>query len=232
MNTLNQKNKKMNKNIYILIIGLLFSANTFAQGTITGFVIDPPAPTTTDIVKVYANVMFTTMGCAVDNQNHSTSGSSTTGYAHHCLGMLTAICNTTDTFNLGMLPAGMHTFNMTLTSGIGGPPCTPGFIADDNDNITFTVTTATGIVDMQNSKNIIVYPNPLHTNATFKIDAEIKITNAELRITDVIGRVVKTISSIQTNEFTLEREKLSDGVYFYQLIQENATIAKGKLVIE
>ena len=220
------------KNIYTLIIGLLFSANSFAQGTITGFVIDPPAPTTTDIVKVYVSLQFTSMSCNVDNQGHSTSGSATTAYALHCVGMLSAICNTVDTFNLGMLPAGLNTFSMTLSSGFGGPPCSPGIIPDDNGNTTFTVTTATGIIDMQNSKNISLYPNPLHTNATIKIDPAVKLTNAELRITDVMGRVVKIIRSIQTNEFTFEREKLSDGVYFYQLIQDNEMIAKGKLVIE
>lgn len=222
----------MNKNIYTLIIGLLFSANTFGQGTIVAFTIDPPSPTTTDVVKVYVDLMFTSMSCDVDNQGHSTAGSTTSAYAHHCVGMLTAICNTIDTFNLGMLPAGSHLFDLTLTSGSGGPPCSPGIIPDDQRNTTFTVTTATGIVDMQNSKNILVYPNPLHTNATIKIDPAVKLTNAELKITDVMGRVVKTISSIQTNEFTFEREKLSDGVYFYQLMQDNEMVAKGKLVIE
>lgn len=222
----------MKKNIYTLIIGLLFSANTFAQGTIMGFVIDPPAPTTTDIVKVYVALQFTSMSCDVDNQGHSTAGSTTNAYALHCVGMLSAMCNSIDTFNLGMLPAGSHLFDMTLSSGSGGPPCTPGIIPDDQRNTTFTVTTATGVVDMQNSKNILVYPNPLHTNGTIKIDPAVKLTNAELKITDVMGRVVKTISLIQTNEFTFEREKLSDGVYFYQLIQDNEIIAKGKLVIE
>jgi hypothetical protein len=220
------------KKIYVLLFALSISTFSFSQGVIQGFTIDPAAPTTTDVVKVYVDVMFTTMGCAVDNQNHSTAGSSTTGFAHHCLGMLTAICNTTDTFNLGMLPAGMHTFNMTLTSGIGGPPCTPGFIADDNGSITFTVTTATGISDYMGLNTITIYPNPLQTNATIVVDPKIKIKTAEFKIVDLMGRIVKTIGSIQTNEFTFDREQLSNGVYFYQLIQDETVISNGKLVIE
>lgn len=220
------------KKIYVFILGILFSANSFAQGTIVGFTIDPPAPTTTDIVKVYVDLMFTSMGCAADNQGHSTAGTTTTAYALHCVGMLSAICNTTDTFNLGMLPAGLHTFNMTLSSGMGGPPCSPGIIPDDNGNTTFTVTTATGIADWQNSNAISIFPNPMNTTTTIKVDPSIKIKNAELKILDVMGRTVKVISSLQNNEFTFEREKLSNGIYFYQLTQENEIIAKGKLVVE
>ncbi len=220
------------KNIYTLTIGILFSLNTFAQGTIMGFSIDPPAPTTADIVKVYVGVQFTSMSCNLDNQGHSTTGSSTSAYAHHCLGMLTAMCNTIDTFNLGMLPAGPHLFDLTLTSGSGGPPCTPGIVPDDQRNTTFTVTLATGISNHNQSSNINIFPNPIHTTATIQINEQLKFKNAEMKIMDVTGRVVKTISAIQNNEFSFDRDKLSDGIYFYQLIQDGSVISNGKLVIE
>lgn len=220
------------KKLYALIFGILFSANTFAQGTILGFTIDPPAPTTADIVKIYAAVQFTSMSCDVDNQGHSTAGSNTSAYAHHCVGMLTAICNTIDTFNLGMLPAGSHLFDLTLTSGSGGPPCTPGIVPDDQRNTTFTVTLATGIANYDLLNNVSIFPNPINTTATIQINETLKIKNAELKIVDVMGRTVKTISSIQSNEFTFDRDKLSDGIYFYELVQNGEVIGKGKLMIE
>lgn len=221
----------MNK-LYFFIFGILFSANSFAQGTILGFTIDPPAPTTADVVKVYVGVQFSSMACTLDNQGHSTTGSTTSAYAHHCLGMLTAMCNAIDTFNLGMLPAGSHVFDMTLTSGSAGPPCTPGIVPDDQRNTTFTVTLATGIANYNLSQNINIFPNPINTTATIKINERLKVKNAEMKIVDITGRVVKTISSIQTNEFTFDRDKLSDGIYFYQLIQNGTVISNGKLVIE
>ena len=112
------------KKLYTFILGAAFTLNAFSQGQIIGFTVDPASPTTTDNVFVYVDVMFTSGGCDLDNQGSSTSGSSSTGYALHCVGMLTVICNAIDTFNLGMLPAGPHTFSMTLSSGSGGPPCT------------------------------------------------------------------------------------------------------------
>jgi len=55
--------------------------------------------------------------------------------------MLTTICNTIDTFVISPLAAGTYSFDLTLTSGFGGPPCTPGFVPDDNQLFTFIVTT-------------------------------------------------------------------------------------------
>ena len=216
----------------MIFFGVLFSASTFAQGGIVSFTIDPPSPSTADFVKVYVDIMFSYGGCDIDNQGHSTAGSNTSAYAHHCVGMLTVICNVVDTFDLGYLPAGSHLFDMTLTSGSGGPPCTPGIVPDDQRNTTFTVTPATCIIDPQDPFSAVVYPNPLQESATVKIDPIIKLTNAEFKVTDVMGRTVKVIEEIQSNEFTFDRDNLTIGIYFYHLTQKNQIITNGKLVIE
>ena len=80
--------------------------------------------------------------------------------------------------------------------------------------------------------NINIFPNPINTTATIQINEQMKVKNAEMKIIDIMGRTVKTISSIQSNEFTFDRDKLSDGIYFYQLSQGNEIIAKGKMLIE
>ena len=60
--------------------------------------------------------------------------------AQHCLGVLASICNITDTFVILPLSAGTYTFDLTLTSGFGGPPCNAGGSVDDNQNFQFTVS--------------------------------------------------------------------------------------------
>lgn len=219
------------KNIFSFVLGIALTTGAFAQGNIIGITIDPPAPTTASFVKVYVGAQFSSMSCPVDNQAHSTTGSTTTAHAHHCLGMLSAICNNIDTFALGYLPAGSHLFNMTLTSGFGGPGCTAGIVPDDNGNITFTVTAATGISDY-NASDLQFYPNPVHSSATVKINPLLKVNNAELRIVDVMGRTVKLIGDIQANEFEIQRDELPSGVYFYQLGQNNSILTKGKFIID
>ena len=220
------------KKLYTLLSAIAISATVSAQGTIMGFMVSPPAPTTMDNVYMYVNVQFGSSNCDVDTQGHSTSTGSTSAYAHHCLGMLSAICNHIDTFNLGMLPAGPHVFDMTLTSGFGGPGCTAGIVPDDNRNTTFTVTTATGISHLQSDENLVsLFPNPVTTTATIRISNRAKLQNAELKIMDVTGRTVRTIPNIQSNEIPVTKEDLPSGVYFYQLTEAGESV-KGKFVVQ
>lgn len=220
------------KKLYTFFLGAAFTANVYSQGQITGFTVDPVSPTTTDNVFIYVDVMFTSGGCDLDGQGSSTTGSTTTGYAHHCVGMLTVICTATDTFNLGMLPAGPHTFNMTLSSSSGGPPCPPAILPDDIDSVTFTVTTATSISSVQNVADLIsIYPNPVSSTATILITEKLKLKNGELKIMDAMGKNVRTISAIHTNEILLNKEELPAGIYFYQLTEGNESVT-GKFVIE
>ncbi|CAN5446983.1 hypothetical protein BH10BAC1_BH10BAC1_06880 [soil metagenome] len=220
------------KKLYTLFIAILFTGNSFAQGQIMSFIVSPASPTTTDFVKVYVTVQFGSGGCTVSNQGSGTTGSVSTGYALHCLGMLSMICATVDSFNLGYLPAGPHVFNFTLSSGFGGPPCSPGFAPDDIDSVNFVVAGPTGISSIANNKLVSISPNPMHSSAIFKIDASIKLKNATLKIVDVTGRTVKIIEGIEINEIEINRNEINNGIYFYSLIEAEQVISKGKLVIE
>lgn len=220
------------KKLYTFIFGILLAANIFAQGQIQSFVVSPSAPTTADDVKIYATVMFTTGGCAVANQGSGTTGSVSTGYALHCLGMLSMICYATDTFDLGFLPVGPHVFKFTLSSGMGGPPCSPGFAPDDNDSVNFTVLSPTGISSIADNRLVSISPNPMHTSSIIKIDAALKLNNAQLKIVDVQGKTIRFIEAIETNEILLEKDKMQNGIYFYQLIQNDKILSTGKFVIE
>jgi hypothetical protein len=221
------------KNILSLIFGILFTGTLFAQGSIQGYTIEPPSPGTSDYVRVYVDVMFTSGGCAVYTQGQVTTSNVTDAFALHCLGQLAVICNATDTFNLGYLEAGNHVFNFTLSSGIGGPPCTPGIVADDAGSTNFTVSIGTGIInDEAEVQDIAIYPNPFNTVAKIKIDDELRFNKAEMKIIDFLGRTVKIIDAIQTYEFTLDRVDLVNGIYFYQLTEKEKTLAAGKFIIE
>lgn len=221
------------KNTLSLIFGILFTGTLFAQGSIVGFSIEPPSPNTSDYVRVFVDVMFTSGGCEVDNQGHNTASSVTDAYGHHCLGPLAVICNTTDTFDLGFLQAGNHVFNFTLTSGYGGPPCTPGIVPDDFGSTNFTVSVGTGIINPETGvKDIVISPNPFNETAKIKFGSELRFNSAELKIFDFLGRTVRIINTVQANEFTLTRDDLVNGIYFYRLTEKENTLAAGKFIIE
>ena len=220
------------KNLVLTISTFLLSINLYSQGQIMSITVDPANPTTNDLVTVYVDLMFSSGGCDMDNQGNSTAGNTTTAYALHCVGMLTVMCDVTDTFDLGNLQAGNHTFNFTLSSGSGGPGCSPGIVPDDTDSFNFTVTQALGIEDPENNTKVTFYPNPMNEMATLKINESVDIENLRLEILDATGRVVMVKENIYSNEILIENKNLKFGIYFYRLTENDKLIATDKFVVE
>ena len=159
----------MNKLLLILLyLPIIGFGQTF--GSISSFSISPVNPNNTDTVYIYAELWFCCSNCSLEMKSHSVLGNNIVASTQHCLGMLSTICNTTDTFKLNPLAVGTYTFDLTLSSGFGGPPCTAGVLPDDNDVITFNVVTSVGIDEHTTQKKL-------------------------LRTTDVFGRETK-----QTNQ--------------------------------
>jgi hypothetical protein len=141
----------------LLLILIALPMIGFGQmlGSISSLTISPANPNNTDTVYIYAELLFTSSGCPLDMKSHSVLGNNIVASTQHCLGMLTAICNTTDTFKLNPLAIGIYTFDLTLSSGFGGPPCTAGIVPDDNDIISFNVVTAVGIEEQTTNKELL-----------------------------------------------------------------------------
>ena len=111
-------------------------------GSITNISCYPANPTTHDTIYLYVDCSFGSSSCDMLTSSHSVTGNTIFASSLHCLGMLTAMCNTTDTFIILPLSVGTYIFNMTLSSGFGGPPCTAGIVADDNQLFSFSVSSA------------------------------------------------------------------------------------------
>ncbi|WP_435413892.1 glycoside hydrolase [Polaribacter aestuariivivens] len=110
-----------------------------------------------------------------------------------------------------------------------------------NKNISYNApaySVTTFVIDVSNSLSVenfkgdevLVYPTPFTTQCTFKLPRN--LSNAELIIYNVIGKEVKKISNINSNEIIVERENLDSGMHFYKLIENNSVISKGFLITE
>lgn len=180
----------------------------FSQGgQIISIYVEPANPTVNDEVTVYADLTFNSSGCPLDYQAFALQTSTFVATAHHCVGLLAAICNTTDTFELGTLPAGAYTFDLTLTSGAGGPNCSPGIVPDDNDQLQFMVSTNVGIDEMESLEDF-VYPNPF----TDQLNLKSALDQAAI-ITDVNG---KTIVEIDAGTTQINLKEIPAGVYLFR----------------
>ena len=124
-------------------------------GSISSLTISPVNPNNTDTLDSSTLRVFTSSGCPLDMKSHSVLGNNIVASTQHCIGIAAAICNTTDTFKINPLAVGTYTFDLTLSSGAGGPPCTAGIVADDNDVITFNVDNSVGIEEQTTKKELL-----------------------------------------------------------------------------
>jgi len=140
------------KKLLLLLIALPMIGFGQMFGSISSFTISPVNPNNTDTVYIYAELWFCCSNCSLDMKSHSVIGNNIVASTQHCLGMASAICNTTDTFKLNPLAPGTYTFDLTLSSGFGNSPCTPGISPDDIDVFTFNVVTSVDIEEHTTNK--------------------------------------------------------------------------------
>ena len=94
-----------------------------------------------------------------------------------------------------------------------------------------------GIPELENNAGISVYPNPFNEKTTLAIQESSIPQNATLKITDLMGQQVRHIfipfgNSTGKREITIDRQNLPSGMYFFQLILDDATVKfGGKLLI-
>jgi hypothetical protein len=63
-----------------------------------------------------------------------------------------------------------------------------------------------------------VYPNPVEEAAILQVTSGTEIRNAELRIYDSFGNIVRTVENINSDRMTIPRENLTQGIYICRLI--------------
>jgi uncharacterized repeat protein (TIGR01451 family) len=96
-----------------------------------------------------------------------------------------------------------------------------------------TLANVSGIKEVLNSDvTVTVYPNPTTDNATFIINSTNLLDNYSFQLTDILGNMVKTISGINGNQFTVSRSGLANGFYFYKIYNNKGVIGVGKIVID
>jgi len=88
-----------------------------------------------------------------------------------------------------------------------------------------------GISELQNSNHFsFAFPNPFSQTATIRFDKE--LYHSSFKLFDIFGQVVNSIENISGKEITISRENLSAGVYFYTVIDKNASLYSGKVIIQ
>jgi hypothetical protein len=140
---------------------------------------------------------------------HITSLSRTTaqlyGYVYHIIG--------TEGSYQGWMP-----FDTTLSNSIF------------DYSILTQNTTISDIKNIQQTdSHIPVYPNPTNNTQTIVIESPDN-ESVSIQLTDIEGRVLKNCFTGRlnqgTNQFTVDLNSLSNGLYFYQITEDNSMTVK------
>ncbi len=81
----------------------------------------------------------------------------------------------------------------------------------------------------ENSKSI-VYPNPFTNSAILKTNEDLE--DATLKVYDILGQKILINDHLNGQEIKITKGNLSNGNYYYMLIQNGDLITKGKFIIE
>ena len=93
------------------------------------------------------------------------------------------------------------------------------------DEVTVTVK------DCQEPEGLIVYPNPVVDNITFKLLHGL-FANGKIEIYDVIGKKILTLLPNDVNIISAEMSIYASGTYLYRAYSEDKMLGTGKFVIQ
>jgi large repetitive protein len=89
----------------------------------------------------------------------------------------------------------------------------------------------TGIHDPAANVSISASPNPFSDHVTFNITSERKNEVYQFELFDVLGKSVKAMDAITRKKFSMNRDGLPEGVYFYKISTIEGVMGVGKLVL-
>lgn len=205
---------------FILILCLLSSKLLFAQfGQVTSVQIIPPNPTDVDQVKAVVEVMLGSSPCTLNNSVSNVNGNIIEISNFYCEGMLSMICNRTDTINLGTLATGVYSLDVNIATG-----CGPFVPVDSSLSNGFTVSVFSGIDFMEKQNNFKIYPNPIYNSI---VNLQANSTHPYSFVCyNSIGVEVIGMTNISGNQvINLPKEP---GIYFIKIIdyQSQTSILK------
>lgn len=109
------------------------------------------------------------------------------------------------------------------------------FMADDGNLGTELWRTCnpdffSGIRSLEKEENVILFPNPFTSSTTLRIRQTPLPEKLELKLYDALGKMVRSVR-VNGSEISINRDELTDGIYFYSLEGAKNFRKTGKLII-
>lgn len=212
---------------FFAILFLLIANISLAQlGHIDSLKILPTVPVDYDSIKVQSYSTFSSGGCEIYKSRITYSEHNIIIEAYHRVGMLTVICHSNDMINIGKLNVGNYTIIYLLRDASSET-------IFDMKTKEFYVSSLPHVSDLRKPKIATrIYPNPFNSFTTISVDEKLVNPSLEIKIYNMLGEEVKVITNITSNEIKVDGSSLTNGLYFFNIINEGKTIDTEKVIIE
>lgn len=215
------------KGLLLLSVVVLYSEDAKAQ-FIQQLRLNPVQPVDNMPVQVIADLFFPNSGCPLDGITITQTGPYRfEADALHCLGLLTTICSTSDTFDLGVLPAGSYRFVLQEQYGWFPSPCSPGTQPPAIDSIDFQVTVASGLSESAH-REVVLYPNPA-SDGVFTVRIDESSVSGVFRILDLDGRILRILPA-DSQSRQIDLSDCAEGLYLIELWQGLTCTSRTRLI--
>lgn len=132
---------------------------------------------------------------------------------------------------------------ITGATSIDYTPTVPGdytFVTDPNtfgctNTSAVYILTSVGLQNKNNQINAIVYPNPMIDEAVMSVNANLNCNNSAFVITNMAGQQVYTQNlTIKQglNQINISKNTLTSGIYFYEILNNDQSLTRGKLMVK
>jgi uncharacterized repeat protein (TIGR01451 family) len=135
------------------------------------------------------------------------------GFIKFSLMPLSGLADSTEVTNTGYIFFDYNpsiVTNQVLNTYVKGLPENVGSVSTKND--------------------FILFPNPFSSFATLKLSTSVE--NADLRLYDILGKIVKYMEGLNGKEIIIQRENLKGGIYFFLLMDRSGIVGNGKIIVE
>lgn len=96
-----------------------------------------------------------------------------------------------------------------------------------------TIVSSVGIVENSSSDaSVQIFPNPFSDKTNFVIQSKNTNEVYAFELTDRLGKKVKSLEKINQKQFSISRNGLTNGIYFYKIYSPERLVSIGKLVID
>jgi len=122
-------------------------------------------------------------------------------------------------------------FKFQIKTSLISPVTMPLWISNykANNAAGMQQTFTTSLNEINKAGRITVYPNPFSSQTNISFNEE--QNHSTIKITDVLGKVVRTIDFSGKN-LSVEKGEMKDGIYFLQVINENKKLINKKIIIQ